>query len=211
MRKEDERKLVYVETDKLIPYANNAKIHGDIDVDAVMASIKRFGFTNPILTWKGIVAAGHGRLLAAKRLGLEKVPTIPLDYMSDEERRAYILADNRIAELSGWDFNVQSAELAEISEIDMSEFGFNDDAVGDWFQDRERNDKSRQDGNDEYNDFLEKFEVKKTTDDCYTPDNIYEAVANWVAEEYGVSRSEMKRPFYPGGDYQRFKYEGGSW
>ena len=67
-------------------------------------------------------------------------------------------------------------------------------------------DTSRQEGNDEYNEFLDKFEIKKTTDDCYTPDLVYDAVAEWVAAEYGIDRSRFVRPFYPGGDYQKEKY-----
>ena len=203
-------KVEYIETEKLIPYANNARTHGETDVDAIMASIREFGFTNPIATWKGIICCGHGRLIAAKRLGMEKVPVIALDYLTDEQRREYILADNKTAELSGWDFDMVKAELGEITDIDMGEFGFDDSAV-DWFNDRERNDRSRQDGNDEYNDFVEKFEIKKTTDDCYTPDIVYDAIAGWVANEYGLNKAEFIRPFYPGGDYQAYQYPSGGW
>lgn len=119
-----ELKVEYKSVSELIPYANNAKVHGDTDTDAIMASIREFGFNNPILIWKGIIVAGHGRLIAAKRLGMETVPTISLDHLTDEQRRAYILADNKTAELSGWDFDVLDAELKDISEIDMSAFGF---------------------------------------------------------------------------------------
>ena len=96
--------------------------------------------------------------------------------------------------------------LDAIGEIDMSLFGFR---VGDWFSDRERNDDSRQEGNEEYNEFLDKFEQAKTTDDCYTPDGVYDAVAEWVAKEYKLDKSKFVRPFYPGGDYQNEKYSKG--
>jgi hypothetical protein len=76
-----------------------------------------------------------------------------------------------------------------------------------WFENRERNDRSRQEGNDEYNEFLDKFEEKKTTDDCYTPDNIYEIVANYVSDRYGKNRADYVRPFYPGGDYKKYAYK----
>jgi hypothetical protein len=76
----------------------------------------------------------------------------------------------------------------------------------DWFSNRERNDDSRQEGNDEYNEFLDKFEQPKTTDDCYTPDKVYDAVVGWVENEYGVDRKDFVRPFYPGGDYEHYKY-----
>ena len=85
--------------------------------------------------------------------------------------------------------------------------GFDMPEGSDWFEDRERYDDSRQEGNDEYNDFLDKFEIPKTTDDCYTPDLVYDAVADWVSNEYGVKRENFVRPFYPGGDYQSEKYK----
>ena len=201
-----ELKIEYLPVDRLRPYERNARKHADRDVDAIAASIREFGFNDPIGVWgDGLIVEGHGRLLAAKKLGMETVPVLHLDHMTDEQRRAYALAHNKTAELSGWDFDVVAAEIKSISQIDMGEFGFNLDEP-DWFQDRERNDKSKQDGNDEYNAFVEKFEIKKTTDDCYTPDNVYDAVADWVANEYGLNREQFVRPFYPGGDYQAFSY-----
>ena len=84
--------------DQLINYANNAKIHNDKQVDMLAASIKEFGFNNPILIDdKNTIIAGHGRLMAAKKLSLDKVPTIKLSHLSDAQRKAYILADNRLA------------------------------------------------------------------------------------------------------------------
>src|SRR5262245_39612544 len=88
---------------KLSPYARNARKHPEAQVQQIMASIKRFGFNNPILIdTKAGVIAGHGRLEAALRINLEAVPVIVLDHLSDEERRAYILADNQIALNSEW-------------------------------------------------------------------------------------------------------------
>lgn len=205
-----EIQVEYVPIEQVIPYANNARKHGEEDTDAIMASIKEFGFTNPILVWKNIICAGHGRLIAAKRLGMDKVPVIHLDYLTDEQRKAYILADNKTAELSEWDFDILAAELEDIADIDMSQFGFDLDSVADnWFENRERNDTSREEGNEEYNEFLEKFEPKKTTDDCYTPDIVYDAVADWVANEYKLKQDDFVRPFFPGGDYKAFKYPSG--
>lgn len=129
MEKMEDLRIEYVPTDSIMPYANNARAHGDADVDAIMASIREFGFRDPIGVWKGIIVEGHGRLLAAKRLGLDRVPVIRLDDMTDEQRRAYALAHNKTAELSQWDFNVLDAELADIADIDMSEFGFDDESV----------------------------------------------------------------------------------
>ena len=125
----DQLHIEYWPVDKVMPYGNNARAHGDEDVDAIMASIREFGFNDPIGIWRGIIVEGHGRLLAAKRLGLASVPVIILDHLTDEQRRAYALVHNKTAELSGWDFNILDAELADISEIDMSEFGFDDSSI----------------------------------------------------------------------------------
>ena len=95
----------------------------------------------------------------------------------------------------------------------MSLFGFDMEAFtaqltddGGFFERDSVLDDSIEEGNEEYNEFLDKFENKKTTDDCYTPDLVYEAVADWVVKEYGVERSRFVRPFYPGGDYQKYEY-----
>ena len=173
------------------------------------ASIREFGFKVPIIIDSaGVVVAGHTRLKAAEQLGLEHVPCIIADDLTDEQIKAFRLADNKVAEFSEWDFELLTDELQEISDIDHSEFGFDLSKIeNEWFEKRERNDTSHQEGNEEYNEFIDKFELPKTTDDCYTPDAVYDAVADWVAKEYGVSRKNFVRPFYPGGDYQAEKYK----
>lgn len=118
--------IEYIETEKLIPYANNARTHDDNQVTQIASSIKEFGFNNPILIDddNGIIA-GHGRLMAAKKLGLKEVPTIKLSHLTDAQRKAYILADNRIALNSGWDAELLSIELKDLdSEIDLTLLGF---------------------------------------------------------------------------------------
>ena len=201
-------KIEYIAVDALQPYGRNARKHGEEDVQAIVESIKEFGFNDPIGLWsdKNIIVEGHGRLLAAKLLNMEYVPCIRLDHLTDEQRRGYALAHNKTAELSRWDDGMLDIELGDITDIDMSLFGFERDDGSDFFELRERNDTSRQDGNDEYNEFLDKFEIAKTTDDCYTPDNVYEAVAEWVRNEFNLADAPFVRPFYPGGDYQRYKY-----
>jgi len=88
------------DTNKLIPYVNNAKVHSDEQVSMIAASIKEFGFNNPILTdGDNGVITGHGRLLAAKKLGIDSVPTIELSHLTDAQKKAYILADNRLGEV----------------------------------------------------------------------------------------------------------------
>ena len=203
--------IEYLAPEELRPYANNAKLHPDAQVEQIENSIRDFDFSDPIGIWgENEVVEGHGRLLAALKLGLKEVPVIRLDHLTDEQRRAYALAHNQTTMTSGWDAERILEEMGRIK-IDMTQFGFDMSAFtsDDWFESRERNDTSREEENDEYNDFLDKFEAKKTTDDCYTPDVVYDAVASWVCEEYGVKRKDFVRPFYPGGDYQNAKYPDG--
>lgn len=122
-----ELKIEYLGVEELKPYENNARKHGGVDIEAIKKSIEEFGFNDPIGIWKdNIIIEGHGRLLAAKELKMDKVPVIRLDELTDEQRRAYTLAHNKTAELSSWDFEKLEAELENI-DIDMSDFGFSDD------------------------------------------------------------------------------------
>jgi ParB-like chromosome segregation protein Spo0J len=124
-------KIESVTIESLIPYINNARTHDDAQVTQIASSIKEFGFNNPILIDEdnGIIA-GHGRLMAARKLGLVEVPTIMLSHLSEAQRKAYILADNRIALNSGWDNELLSLELQDIKDdIDLSLIGFNEDEL----------------------------------------------------------------------------------
>lgn len=106
------------------PYEKNPRRNDDA-VDAVAASIKEFGFQQPIVVDKdGVIIAGHTRYKAAKKLGLQTVPVVVADKLTDEQVRAYRLADNKTGELAGWDFSLLEVELSELLNIDMSEFGF---------------------------------------------------------------------------------------
>ena len=117
-------KIEYWKLDDLQPYENNARKHGAVDIDAIVASITEFGFNDPIGVWHDTIVEGHGRLLAARQLGMDTVPVIRLDHLTDEQRRAYALAHNKTAELSGWDFDLLGEELTDLTDIDMSKFGF---------------------------------------------------------------------------------------
>lgn len=121
-----ELKIEYVALDKLKPYEKNARKHQEADLSTIKASISEFGMSDPIGVWgKGnIIVEGHGRYLACKELGIDKVPVIHLDHLTDEQRRAYTLAHNKTAEMSEWDFDLLGDELADILDIDMSDFGF---------------------------------------------------------------------------------------
>ena len=105
---------------ELIPYVNNSRTHSDEQVTQIASSIKEFGFTNPILTdgENGIIA-GHGRLMAAKKLGLKEVPTIELSHLSEAQKKAYIIADNKLALNSGWDDAMLAIEFAELEALDF--------------------------------------------------------------------------------------------
>ena len=115
-----------IKVEDITPYENNARKHTDVDVQTIINSIREFGFSDPVGIWgeNNIIVEGHGRLIAAKRLGIEKVPCIRLDHLTDEQRRAYALAHNKTAEMSDWDFDLLDTELGDILDIDMSDFGF---------------------------------------------------------------------------------------
>ncbi|MGC9239811.1 MAG: site-specific DNA-methyltransferase [Acidithiobacillus sp.] len=119
-----------VAVESLIPYARNARTHSDEQVAQIAASIKEFGWTNPILVDgdKGIIA-GHGRVLAARKLGLQQVPCIELSHLSEAQKRAYILADNQLALNAGWDTELLKIELQDLdaADFDLSLLGFDAD------------------------------------------------------------------------------------
>jgi len=118
--------------DKLIPYARNPRTHSDAQVAQIAASIAEFGFNNPILvdTNAGIIA-GHGRLLAARKLQLQEVPVIVLDHLSETQKRAYVLADNKLALNAGWDDEMLGLELNALRDLDfnLDLIGFDDDEL----------------------------------------------------------------------------------
>lgn len=119
-------------TAKLIPYARNARQHSDAQVAQIAASIAEFGFTNPILAGSdGVIVAGHGRLAAAQKLGLITVPVVVLDHLTPTQRRALVLADNRIAENAIWDEDLLRVELADLQDagFDLDITGFDADAL----------------------------------------------------------------------------------
>lgn len=105
----------YLNTDHLIPYVNNSRTHSDEQVSQICASIKEFGFTNPILIDEsdGIIA-GHGRVSAAKRLGMEQVPCIRLIGLTKSQRKAYVIADNQLALNAGWNFDLLKLEIESL-------------------------------------------------------------------------------------------------
>ena len=121
--------IVYKPIKELKPYKKNAKKHPKTQVEQIANSIKEFGFTQPVLIDKdNNVVAGHGRVLGAKKAGLTEVPTLCLDDLTEEQRKAYRVVDNKLNE-SGWDDGLLKQSLEEIEEINMDLFGFSADAI----------------------------------------------------------------------------------
>jgi DNA modification methylase len=121
-------------TAKLLPYARNARTHSNDQVAQIAASIAEFGFTNPIIAGSdGVIVAGHGRLAAAQKLGLDLVPVVVLDHLTPTQRRALVIADNRIAENAGWDDELLRIELEALNDegFDLDLTGFDADALAD--------------------------------------------------------------------------------
>jgi len=127
-------KIEQIKTSALIPYARNSRTHSEAQVAQIAGSIREFGFTNPVLidADNGIIA-GHGRIMAAQKLGLAEVPCIRLEYLTETQRKAYIIADNKLALNSGWDEDMLALELGELKDLDfdLSLTGFSDDELAD--------------------------------------------------------------------------------
>jgi DNA modification methylase len=124
--------LEAIQIDALIPYARNSRTHSDGQVAQIASSIKEFGFTNPVLIdGGGGIRAGHGRVLAARKLGMSEVPCIRLDHLTEAQKRAYVIADNRLALNSGWDTEMLKVEFADLQELgfDLELTGFDLDEI----------------------------------------------------------------------------------
>src|SRR5210317_1497763 len=130
----ENREIVYKNVAELIPYARNSRTHDKDQVSQIVASIKEFGFTNPVLIdEEGLIIAGHGRVQAAQKLNLKTVPTICLDYLTEAQKKAYVIADNRLALNAGWDFDMLKVELNDLNDLDfdVSLLGFEDKEIND--------------------------------------------------------------------------------
>ena len=121
-------KIEYVSIDAVMPYEKNAKLHPQEQIQQIKNSIVEFGFDDPIAVWKdNVIIEGHGRFEAAKQLGYKEIPIIHLDELSDEQRRAYMVAHNKLTMNSDFDLDILSEILTDIENIDMSDFGFDVD------------------------------------------------------------------------------------
>ena len=121
-------KIIYLSPNDLTPYENNTRKHNPDDIDGIKKSILDVGFADPIAVWgeNNLIVEGHGRQIAALELGLEKVPVIRLDHMTEAQRKEYAIRHNRSAEMSAWDFTALEEELAalEIEGVDMKDLNF---------------------------------------------------------------------------------------
>lgn len=125
-------RIEYVDTDDLIPYVNNSRTHSDEQVNDLASSIHEFGFVNPVLIDENCgIIAGHGRLMAAKKLHLRKVPTVMLSGLTEAQRKAYVIADNKLALKSGWDDEKLKVEIERLAELDydLTLTGFDPDEL----------------------------------------------------------------------------------
>lgn len=193
------------------PYEDNPR-RNDGAVQAVANSLREFGWRQPIVVdADGTIIAGHTRYKAALALEMTHVPVVVASDLTPEQCAAYRLADNRVGELAEWDSELLAQELDGLVDLDMSAFGFTE-------RDMERVtggvdfsnlDAMSGEGDEGYDEFVEKFKPKKTTDDCYTPPEVYDVIRDWACAEYGIDPAKVVRPFYPGGDYESFDYSGG--
>ncbi len=190
---------------ELIPYEKNAKTHPEEQIRNLKQSLTDFGWTRPVtVDANKVIIIGHGILQAAKELGLTEAPVVIRDDLPDDEVRKLRNLDNKLSE-SPWNLELLQEDLQG---LDLSDYQL------DWCVKLEADtaDPSHFWGDTEAQDteeskaFEEKFLPKKTTDDCYTPPNVYEAVLSWASERYGLKGRPIVRPFFPGGDYVQAEY-----
>lgn len=163
-------KIEYKSINDLIPYVNNTRTHSEEQVKQIASSIKEFGFTNPILIDEqcGIIA-GHGRVMGANKLGFKEVPTITLNGLSEAQKKAYIIADNKIALNAGWDEDLLQLELISLDEMgfDYSNLGFDFDFDIEEIQDEINKQNLKE------QDYREKFEIIIECDNELQQEQIY--------------------------------------
>jgi ParB-like chromosome segregation protein Spo0J len=129
-----ELKIEYISIKDLIPYARNSRTHSDLQIAQIAASMQEFGWTNPVLIDKdGVIIAGHGRVMAGMKLNLETAPCIVLGNLTDTQKRAYVIADNKLALNAGWDAEMLSVELDTLRDekFDLSLLGFENQEIND--------------------------------------------------------------------------------
>ncbi len=197
------------------PYKNNAKKHTATQIANVAESIRQFGWAQPIVVdGNYTIIIGHCRYSAAAKLGLATVPVVVAADLTAEQVRKLRNLDNKLNE-SEWELDLLKDDILGL-DFDGFDISWGIEEEGQDYEEKMQEFRARMEAgelsedSEEYQEFLQKFEPKKTTDDCYTPDIVYEAVADYVAEYYGVNKCDYIRPFYPNGDYQKEKYKDGA-
>ena len=173
----NEKKICYISASDLISYKGNSRTHSDEQVNQIASSINEFGFTNPILIdEKKSIIAGHGRVMAANKLGLDKVPTITLKGLTKAQIKAYVIADNQLALNAGWDLNTLKLELEHLQEVefDIDLLGFDSGFIDNLFEFVDYSDKNKELDMDDFDDWME-LKFKFSSDQ-------YEAVKSKLAQ-----------------------------
>jgi len=137
--KSSKLEVTYRPIESLIPYARNSRTHSDAQVAQIAASIREFGWTNPVLIdAEGGIIAGHGRVMAGRKLGITEAPCIVLENLTDAKRRAYVIADNKIALNAGWDIELLKVELGDLNalDFDLALTGFDPGELGNLLADK---------------------------------------------------------------------------
>ena len=208
-------RLVWKKIDELIPYEGNAKLHPQEQVDRLVDSFNEFGRIVPAgIDAAGNLIYGHGRIMAARQRGDTEFPCIEIEGLSELQRRAFVHADNLLAQ-SPTDETVLRGEMQALAaagfDVKITGFDPNGLKLGDENEDEDLPfwGDVEQESTEEYEAFVEKFKQKLTTDDVYTPDNVYRAVRDWALAHYDLEGSPVVRPFYPGADYKSADYPAG--
>ena len=196
---------------ELHPYEHNAKLHPPEQIENLRRSFREFGMIVPVgIDSQDRVIYGHGRLLAAQAEGWTEIPTVTVEDLTEEQRQAFVHADNLLGE-TGYDKDILRSEMQALQAagFDVTLVGF--DAAGIVFEGIEADHYWNEEGEatEEHDAFVDKFKPKLTTDDCYTPALVYEAVKTWAIDHYHLEGAQILRPFYPGGDYQKENYPEG--
>ena len=212
MKYNRKQEIVQVAVERIKPYPGNPRINEQA-VPALMENIRRMGFRNPLYLAPDLtIIAGHTRLKAARALGMTEVDCIIVSDLTEAEMREMRLSDNRLNEFAKWDLGLLHEEVewleddgADLEYLDLDEFEIYSDDVD--YSDLESRTSSEK--TEEYQEFVDKFKPKSTTDDCFTPPAVYEVVKDWVVKTYGLEGRKIIRPFYPGGDYTKEDYPDG--
>lgn len=157
-------KIEFIDINKIIPYEDNPRVHSDIQIEQISKSIKEFGFTVPILIDENKnVIAGHGRLEASKSLQLKEVPTITISNLTDQQKKAYIIADNQLTLNSNWNEDLLKSQLSFLTEnnFDLNLLGFEDAQLDNYFKEIEEIDLT-----DDFKEFDEEIETQHQCPKC---------------------------------------------